>query len=81
MPDHEIPLSLIQGINVPILGPSANFHGSPTPYKFLDLDLALIKLADYVLEGECKTGLASTVVDCSQNPWKIIRQGAVDIEL
>ena len=78
MPNHEIPLSIIYSINVPILGPSANFHGRPTPYEFTDLDPELIKLVDLVLPGECSLKKASTVLDCSVKPWKIIRQGAVD---
>lgn len=79
MPNHEIPLSIIYSIGVPILGPSANFHGAATPYKFTDLDPKLVKLVDLVLPGECSLKAASTVLDCSVKPWKIIRQGAVDI--
>lgn len=77
MPDHEIALSLIKGVGVPILGPSANFHGKSTPYEYDGLDPELVKLVDYVIYGECKTGNVSTVVDCSVAPWKILRQGAV----
>lgn len=91
MPDHKIPLQLISAtggsafggkvVGVPILGPSANFHGAPTPYKFKDLNQDFLKLVDLVIPGECKIGLASTVVDCSQKPWKIIRQGTVRLKL
>lgn len=79
MPNHQIALSLIQGAGVPILGPSANFHGSATPFKFQDLDKELISLVDFVVEGECGTNQASTVIDCSVKPWKILRQGAIKI--
>lgn len=80
IPDHQIALELVRGADIPILGPSANFHGEPTPYTFETLDKELLKLADYYLEGKTKgIGLASTVVDASINPWKIIRQGAVTI--
>ena len=81
MPDHIIPLELIKSAGVPILGTSANFHGQKTPYKYEDLDPELIKLVDYVIPGECQTGKISTVIDCSVTPWKIIRQGAIKIEL
>lgn len=80
MPDHEIALKLIEGVDVPILGPSANFHGEKTPYTYNDLDPDLVKLVDYVLKGDCKIGHVSTVVDCSVVPWKILRQGAIKIE-
>lgn len=80
-PDHAVTLGLIKGVGVPILGPSANFHGQPTPYHFADLDPALVKLVDYVMPGECKTRQASTVVDCTISPPKILRQGSVNIKL
>ena len=37
----------------------------------------LIKLVDYVIPGVCNVKQASTVVDCSVDPYRIIRQGAV----
>jgi len=78
-PDHETALALIHGAGVPILGPSANFHGLPTPYTFESLDPDLIRLVDYILPGECRVKQASTVVDCSVEPYTIIRQGAVRV--
>ncbi len=79
MPNHPIVQELIQRVKVPILGPSANFHGEKTPYTFEDLDPELIKLVDCVIPGECSVKNASTVIDCSQKPWKILREGAVKI--
>lgn len=80
MPNHDITLSLINGVGVPILGPSANIHGKATPYKFDQLDKTLLKLVDYVVKGKCPKGNVSTVIDCSKSRWKIIRQGAVNID-
>lgn len=80
MPDHEAALSLIKGVGVPILGPSANFHGHPTPFFYKDLDSELVALVDYVLPGECKTGVASTVVDTTTVPPAILRDGAVKLK-
>lgn len=80
MPNHKIALSLIRGVGVPILGPSANFQGEKTPYNLKDLGPKLVKLVDYVLSGD--TGLKklpSTVIDCSKKPWKVIREGAIEI--
>lgn len=77
MPNHETALELIRGAGVPILGPSANFHGQSTPYRFEDLDPELVKLVDYVVPGICSIGMASTVVDCSVTPYRVVRQGAI----
>lgn len=79
MPNHKITLKIIEGIGVPLLGPSANFHGEKTPYSFEDLDPGFLRLVDFVVPGECYIKQASTVIDCSFIPWKIIRKGAVDL--
>jgi L-threonylcarbamoyladenylate synthase len=80
MPNHQTALAIIRGVGVPILGPSANFHGAPTPYREVDLDPELVKLVDLVVPGTCSVGNISTVVDCSVDPYKIIRQGAVKLD-
>ena len=80
MPNHEIALYLISQVGVPILGPSANFHDQPTPYQFTDIDPKLIKLVDYAIPGKCRLGNVSTVIDCSVRPYKILRQGAINID-
>lgn len=79
MPNHDTILTIIELIGVPILGPSANFHGLPTPYSFSAIDRNLAELVDFVLPGECAVGQASTVVDCSVTPPKILRQGSVTL--
>ena len=91
MPDHETTLSIIKGAGMPILGPSANFHGEPTPYKFANLNPELIKLVDLVVPvgnqaerdpaSRDKQGLASTVVDCTASPARIVRQGAIILKM
>ncbi len=79
MPDHPTALQIIHEVGVPILGPSANFHGEATPYGQSDLNPDLTKLVDLVVPGECKRKQASTVVDCTTQPFRIIRQGAVTV--
>jgi L-threonylcarbamoyladenylate synthase len=79
IPNHPIARQLIREVGVPILGPSANFHGQQTPYTIADIDPKLIHLTDYLVPGECRVKKESTVIDCSVSPWKIVRQGAVKI--
>lgn len=79
MPNHKIALELIQLTKIPLLGPSANFHSLPTPYRFSDLDKNLLKLVDFIIPGECLLGKISTVVDCTKTPVQIIRKGAQEI--
>lgn len=80
-PNHPITLSLVKRVGFPILGPSANFHGEKTPYRFEDLNPELVNLADYVVAGECLLKKQSTVIDCSEKPWRIFRQGAIELKL
>lgn len=80
MPDSKVLLSIIEKLNCPILGPSANFHGENTPHSFQEIDKKLLNLVDYALplDGEIKGGV-STVIDCSVDPFKLIRSGKVII--
>lgn len=79
MPNHATTLEIIRQVGVPILGPSANFHGLQTPYTYDAIDPELAKLVQYIVPGECSVGQASTVVDCSIQPYKILRQGSIII--
>lgn len=81
IPNNQTILAIIEQLGVPILGPSANFHGEPTPYALEDLNNELVSLVDYVVPGICSVKEASTVLDTTTSPWKVIRQGAVHIEL
>ena len=81
IPNHEVILKIIGKTGTGILGPSANFHGEKTPYRFEDLDRKLLSMVDYVVKGECKGERTSTVIDCSVSPWTIVRQGAVEVSL
>ncbi|HVZ58965.1 MAG TPA: L-threonylcarbamoyladenylate synthase [Patescibacteria group bacterium] len=81
VPNHEIPLRIIKGLGVPIIGTSANFSGEPTPYHATDLNPQLTGLVDLVIQGETSIQKESTVIDCTQNPWKILRHGAIKIQI
>jgi len=81
VPNHQIILEIIRGVGVPIIGTSANFHGAKTPKTVDELDPDFVKKVDMIVEGVCNVGISSTVVDCSQKPWKILRQGSVTLHL
>lgn len=80
MPDHPVPRAIITQLGVPIIGPSANFHGESTPYQLSDINPQLHHLVDYMVPGICTVKKESTVIDCSVTPWKILRQGAITIQ-
>ena len=79
-PNEPTLLALIGGVGVPIVAPSANFAGEKTPFKLKDLNPKLIKQADYVLDKKISLKeKLSTIIDCTVEPWKIIREGAIKI--
>jgi L-threonylcarbamoyladenylate synthase len=81
MPNNQVILEIIRKVGVPILGPSANFHGENTPFEFKDLNSGLTSLVDCVVQGECSVKNASTVIDCTKDHWKILRQGAISVKI
>lgn len=81
MPNNKDILEIIKQVGVPLLGSSANFHGEKTPYNIKDIDPKLIEKVDYVLDGKCDLKQVSTVIDVTQIPWKILRQGAIEVKI
>lgn len=84
LPNSSIIQEIIKGVGVPILGSSANFNGEKTPYRFEDLNPDLVTLSDYIIKGSTLARVepstnVSTVIDCSVTPWKILRQGAINL--
>lgn len=91
IPDYDLVLELIRMVGVPIVGTSANTSGGQTPFSLEELDRSLVNQVDGALIEKPVQGDAlnkanakkqvSTVIDCTQIPWKILRQGAVNISL
>lgn len=83
-PDSGPTLELIKEAGVPIVGPSANTSGKPSPttaqHVFHDLNGKIKGILD---DGPTKVGVESTVLDMSTDQPVILRPGAVtkaDIE-
>jgi tRNA threonylcarbamoyl adenosine modification protein (Sua5/YciO/YrdC/YwlC family) len=78
MPDNQIALKLIAAVGAPLVCPSANLSGRLAPK---DLNEALKHLGDSVEAaidgGQAKLGIESSVVDLTQTPYEIRRQGAI----
>lgn len=79
MPDHPLTLSLIQKTGFPLVGPSANLSGKPSPtcvqHVLHDFDG---KIAGVVDADPTRIGVESTVVDIT-HPGQvyILRPGAI----
>jgi L-threonylcarbamoyladenylate synthase len=81
MPDHPVARSLLKQANVPVVAPSANLSGRPSPttarHVHEDLDGKISAVLD---GGRCKIGLESTVVDISHGAPVILRPGGITKE-
>jgi L-threonylcarbamoyladenylate synthase len=81
VPKHEVLLSILQEVGVPIVGTSANVTGTPPSFNFsvVRQNLPSNKIDLWVDDGVLPQRLPSTIVDItnSKSP-KIIRQGDFD---
>lgn len=81
MPGNPIAAAFIEACGTPLVAPSANLSGRPSPTTwqavFDDLDGRI----DCILQGEpTDIGLESTVVDCTGEEPVVLRTGAFSIE-
>ncbi|MDQ7018397.1 MAG: L-threonylcarbamoyladenylate synthase [Robiginitomaculum sp.] len=76
VPDHESTRALISQFGGALAAPSANRAGAPAPTKAKDIAPDIRAGAAICLDdGPCQRGIASTLVDVSNDDIKILRQG------
>ncbi|HSL93209.1 MAG TPA: L-threonylcarbamoyladenylate synthase, partial [Bacillota bacterium] len=81
MPDHPLALALISAAGSPLVAPSANRSGRPSPTSAEHVVDDLGESIDAVLDGgECEVGLESTVIGFAPGRVIIFRPGAVTLE-
>ena len=77
-PAHEIARECLAAFGGPIVAPSANRSGRPSPTTFADAMAETGSFAAIGLDGgSCDVGLESTVVSLLDGPPKLLRPGAV----
>ncbi len=80
MPAHEIPLRISRELGRPIVVPSANISGRPSPTKAEHVLSDFGEKIDAILVGRCNIGIESTILDVTVSPARLIRPGAVSTE-
>jgi len=79
MPDDKIALSIIAQSKIPIVCPSANLSGRPAPVNFQEAIKDLKRLVDFAIDaGSTRLQVESSVVDLTVEPWRILREAAID---
>lgn len=81
MPNHALALEFLKECGVPLVAPSANLSGKPSPTTWQAVYDDLNERIEAILQGEQTfIGLESTVVDCTLETPLVLRVGAVTIE-
>jgi L-threonylcarbamoyladenylate synthase len=75
-PDHPVPQALCAATG-PLATTSANRHGSPPLVSAEEVAAAFGDSVSVVLDGGICTGSPSTVVDCTGQELKLLREGRI----
>jgi L-threonylcarbamoyladenylate synthase len=89
VPDHPVALGLLEAFTRAggkgIAAPSANRFGNVSPTTAQAVG---DELADYLAEGDqildggaCDVGVESTIIDCTEDVPKILRPGAITVQM
>lgn len=82
MPSNEIAMQVIKQSGLPLAAPSANVSGSPSPTSaFHVLDDLDGKIDAVIMGANCKVGVESTVISVSDKGARLLRPGAVTLEM
>jgi L-threonylcarbamoyladenylate synthase len=80
VPDHDAPRALARAVG-PLPTTSANRSGEPEAHDADELEAQLGPALDLILDGgPAHGGPASTVVDTTTQPVRILREGAISLD-
>ncbi len=82
MPSHPVARAIIEKSGCMLAAPSANLSGSPSPTSAEHVYNDLNGRIKYIVDGkECSVGLESTVVSVLDSKVRLLRPGAVTVEM
>lgn len=81
MPGNAIAREFLRACGRPVVAPSANLSGRPSPTTWRAVAEDLDGRVDCILQGDpTAIGIESTVVDCTGSAPTVLRKGAVTLE-
>lgn len=81
MPRFEIAHQFLASCGTPVVAPSANLSGRPSPTTWQAVAEDLDGRIDCILQADAtEIGLESTVVDCTSSVPMVLRSGSVSVE-
>lgn len=80
MPRYDMARRFIEACGAPVVAPSANLSGRPSPTTWQAVLEDLDGRVDCILQGDpTEIGLESTVLDCTAEVPMLLRQGAISL--
>jgi L-threonylcarbamoyladenylate synthase len=80
MPNHPVPLQIIDTLQAPIIGTSANQSNEPSPRTADAAEAQLGGMVECILDaGSTPLTRDSTIVNCTITPPEILREGALPL--
>ncbi len=80
VPAHPVPVALVEGVGVPIVGTSANLSGAPSLLTADEVQAQFSNQVDLIIDGgRCPGGRESTIVDVTGETPMVLREGAIPI--
>jgi len=81
VPAHPVAPALIRQLGAPLATTSANLSGRASPVTAEDVLAQMDRRIPLILDGgPCKGGIPSTVLDLTQSPPRILREGGIPAE-
>jgi tRNA threonylcarbamoyl adenosine modification protein (Sua5/YciO/YrdC/YwlC family) len=78
IPQDEIALEILKECGLPLYVPSANFSGEPAPRGAQDVIVSFDGIIEGIIETKTKaSGVESTIVDLTQEPYLVLREGVI----
>ena len=77
-PDQPVATAMLKAVDAPVVAPSANLVGGPSPRSAEDVLAALDGRIDLLIDaGVTRCGVDSSIVRFDGSRWAIVREGAV----
>jgi L-threonylcarbamoyladenylate synthase len=78
IPDHPVTRALLAALDAPLAATSANLSGQPAPDTANGVLAQLEGRIALLLDGgTCPGGMASTIVDLTASPFRVLRLGGI----
>jgi len=78
LPGHPVAAAILRQVKGPVTGTSANLSGRPGCNRLPDMGCQITGQVDLVLDADTlQGGIGSTVVDVTEEPPRILREGQV----